>query len=41
MWQSLKGNSIAGRNWSSAKLFIVQNYTKNANGYAPLTVENV
>ena len=41
MWQSLKENSITGRGWSSTKLFIVQNYTKNANGYVPLTVENV
>ena len=30
-----------GRSWSSAKLFIVQNYTENANGDAPLTAENV
>ena len=37
----LKENSIIGRSWSSAKLFIVQNYTENANGYVPLTVENV
>ena len=37
----LKENSIIGRSWSSAKLFIVRNYTENANGYAPLTVENV
>ena len=29
-WQSIKGKS-----------FIVQNYTENANGYGPLTVENV
>ena len=35
----LKENS--GRNWSSAKLFIKQNYTDNANGDVPLTVENV
>ena len=27
--------------WGSAKLFIVQNYTENANGDVPLTVENV
>ena len=32
----LKENSIIGRN-----LFIVQNYTENANGDVPLTVENV
>ena len=37
----LKENPIIGRSWSSAKLFIVQNYTENANGYVPLTVENV
>ena len=37
----LKKNSIIGRSWSSAKLFIVQNYTENANGDVPLTVENV
>ena len=36
-----KENSIIGRSWSSAMLFIVQNYTENANGYMPLTVENV
>ena len=28
----LKENSIIGRDWSSAKLFIVQKYTENANG---------
>ena len=27
----LKENSIIGRSWSSANLFIVQNYIKNAN----------
>ena len=32
----LKENSIIGRN-----LFIVQNYTENANGDVPLTVEHV
>ena len=36
MWQSIKGKS-----GSSAKLFIVQNYTESANGDVPLTVENV
>ena len=36
-----KKNSKIGRSWSSAKLFIVQNYTENVNGYVPLTVENV
>ena len=33
----LKENSIIGRSWSSAKLYIMQNYTDNANGDAPLT----
>ena len=28
----LKENSIIDRNWSSAKSFVVQNYTENANG---------
>ena len=37
----LKKNSNIGRSWSSAKLFIVQNYTENTNGDVPLTVENV
>ena len=37
----LKENSICGRSWSPAKLFIMQNYTDNANGDVPLTVENV
>ena len=37
--KGLKENSIIGRSWSSAKLFIVQNYTENANGYGPLTVQ--
>ena len=37
----LKENSITGRSWSSAKLFIMQNYTDNANGDVPLTVEKV
>ena len=36
----LKENSIIGRSWSSAKLFLVQNYTENANRDAS-TVENV
>ena len=27
----LKENSIIDRNWSSAKLFIVQGYSENAN----------
>ena len=36
-----KENSIIGRSWSSAKLFIVQNYTENVNGDVPLIVENV
>ena len=37
----LKKNSNIGRNWSSAKIFIVQNYTENANGDVLLKVENV
>ena len=37
----LKENSIIGRGWSSAKLFIVQGYTKKAHGDVPLTVETV
>ena len=37
----LKGNSIIGRNWSSAKLFIMQNYNDNANGNVLLSVKNV
>ena len=36
-----KENSIIGRSWSSAKLFIMQNYTDNTNGNVPLTVENM
>ena len=41
MWQSIKGKSHIGRSWSSAKLFIMQNYTDNANVDVPLTVENM
>ena len=41
MWQILKENSIIDRSWSSAKLFIVQDYTENANGDVPLILENV
>ena len=37
----LKENSIIGRSWRSAKFFIMQNYSDGANGYVPLTVENV
>ena len=33
----LKENSINGRSWSSAKLFIMQNYIDNGNGDVPLT----
>ena len=40
-WKVLKENSIIDRSWSSAKLFIMQNYTDNANENVPLTVENV
>ena len=32
----LKENSIIGRNWISAKLFMIQNYTDDANGDLPL-----
>ena len=39
--KELKENSVIGINWSSAKLFIMQNYTENVNGDVPLTVENV
>ena len=35
------GNSMIGRSWSSAKLFIVQSYTEYANEDLPLVVENV
>ena len=34
-------NSTIGRSQSSTKLFIMQNYTDNANGDLPLTVENM
>ena len=37
----LKEDSIIGRSWSSAKLLILQNYTKNAYGDMPLRAENV
>ena len=37
----LKENLIISRSWSSAKLFIMQNYTENANGDVTLIVENV
>ena len=37
----LKENSIIGRGWSSAKLFIVLNYNENPNGHVPLRVEKV
>ena len=36
----LKENSIIGRSCSSAKLFVMQNYTENANGDMALIVEN-
>ena len=32
---------MIGRSWSTAKLFIMQNYTDSANGDVVLTVENV
>ena len=37
----LKENSITGRTSSSAKFFIMQSYTGNANWDVPLIVENV
>ena len=37
----LKENSSIDRSLSSAKLFILQNYTDNANGNVPLTIENM
>ena len=37
----LKQNLITGRSWSSVKLFIMQNYTDNANGNVPLTVDSL
>ena len=37
----LMENSIIGRSWNSAKLFIMQHFTDNANGDVPLIVENV
>ena len=37
----LKENSVSGRSWSSAKLFIMENYTGNANGDVPVKVENM
>ena len=43
-WQSVKRkfhNWQAQQSWSSSKLFIMQNYTDNANGNMPLTVQNV
>ena len=36
----VKENSIIARRWSSAKLSIMKNYTDNANGDVPLTVEH-
>ena len=35
-----KENSIIGRSWSSEKLFLMWNYTDNADGDVPLIVEN-
>ena len=37
----LKGYSIIGRSWISAKLFMIQNYTDDTNGDLPLIVESV
>ena len=36
----LRENSITGRSCRSIKIFIMQNYTDNADGNVPLTVEN-
>ena len=36
----LNENSIIRGSWSSEKLLMIQNYTDNANGGVPLTVEN-
>ena len=36
-----KNSGEIGRSWSSARLFIVQNYIENANGDVPLIVEYV
>ena len=37
----LKENSIAGRTWSSGKLFVLKNNTTIANWNVPLIVENL
>ena len=37
----LKENFIIGRTWSSAKLFILQHYTENANGGLPFPHEKI
>ena len=37
----LKETFIIGRSWSSAKLFMMENCTNNANGDVPLIVENM
>ena len=37
----LKENSIAGRTWSSGKLFVLKNNTTIANRNMPLIVENL
>ena len=39
MWQNIKGKFHHNRSWSSAKLFIMQNYTNNANGGMPSTIK--
>ena len=36
--KELKENSVIG-SWSSAKLFVMQNYFESANGDVPLTIE--
>ena len=35
-----KYNTIIGKSWSFVKLFVMQNYTDNADGDVPLTVKN-
>ena len=37
----LKENSIAGRTWSSGRLFVLKNNTTIANWNVPLIVENL
>ena len=37
----MKKNSITGWSWSSAKLFLMQNYTDNAKGDVPLSQQEM